>query len=291
MPRVSPLWALGSVAVGLAAGGPGSLDRPPLPAPAASHDTGEAAPELTNASWFNTEHGRPVHLAELRGHVVLLNFWVFTCGNCTRSLPSLIDWDDAYRARGLTILGIHTPEFPPYAGEHDRDNVGRAMRAYGIHYPVAQDNDRRTWAAYGIRYWPSYVLIDRRGRIRYRDYGEFHLNDAADRAWRSRIEALLGDDPVPLHVDATATALGVRLTLRADSGARINARVKPALELPNGQVLRFDAPRLTPDSAYFAEAPSVVAPADARLTGATVRASICPATERYCREVSIPLDR
>ena len=118
---------------------------------------GNPAPELTNTSWLNSD--QPLRLSELRGRVVLLNFWVFTCGNCTRTVPSLVAYDRLYRERGLTIIGIHTPEFPPYAGEHDKGNLTRALGRQGITYPNAQDNGRRTWDAYGIRYWPSFVLI------------------------------------------------------------------------------------------------------------------------------------
>jgi thiol-disulfide isomerase/thioredoxin len=149
------------------------------------------APAWKNTSWLNSE--RPLTLEQLRGRVVLLNFWVFTCGNCTRTLPSLIDFDRRYGGRGLTLIGIHTPEFPPYAGEHDRANVARALRQYDIAYPNAQDNDSRTWDLYGIRYWPSFVLIDKRGVIRYEGYGEFHLNDGSYRLWQRRIEELLAE--------------------------------------------------------------------------------------------------
>ena len=136
---------------------------------------GAPAPAWRNASWLNTDH--PLTLPELKGRVVMLNFWVFTCYNCTNTVPSLVDFDLKYRDQGLTLVGIHTPEFPPYAGEHDKGNVERALRKYGIEYPNAQDNDSKTWELYGIRYWPSFVLIDRRGNIRYQGYGEFHLND------------------------------------------------------------------------------------------------------------------
>ena len=152
---------------------------------------GTPAPELTNESWLNTD--RPLRLAELRGRVVLLNFWVFTCGNCTRTVPSLVAYDGLFREQGLTIIGIHTPEFPPYAGEHDKGNVGRALRRQSITYPNAQDNDRRTWDAYGIRYWPSFVLIDKRGTIRYTGYGEFHRDDESFRTWNQRIRQLLSE--------------------------------------------------------------------------------------------------
>ena len=95
--------------------------------------------------------------------------------------------------RGLTLIGIHTPEFPPYAGEHDRGNVQRALDQYHIRYPNAQDNDRRTWDLYGIRFWPSFVLIDKRGNIRYEGAGEFHLNDRTYQLWQHRIEELLAE--------------------------------------------------------------------------------------------------
>lgn len=152
---------------------------------------GAPAPAWRNTSWLNTDH--PLTLPELKGRVVLLNFWVFTCWNCTNTVPSLVDFDRKYRDRGLTLVGIHTPEFPPYAGEHDKGNVERALRKYGIEYPNAQDNDSKTWELYGIRYWPSFVLIDRRGKIRYEGYGEFHLNDGTYRTWDGRIRELLAE--------------------------------------------------------------------------------------------------
>ena len=177
MARVSLLVA----AYSLFAVGAGPFDQPtPRPAPAWS-----------NTSWLNAE--RPLTLKDLRGRVVLLNFWVFTCYNCTNTVPSLVDFDRKYRGQGLTIIGVHTPEFPPYAGEHDKGNVERALRKYHIEYPNAQDNDSRTWDLYGIRYWPSFVLIDKKGVIRYEGYGEFHLNDGSYQTWDTRIRELLAE--------------------------------------------------------------------------------------------------
>ncbi len=149
------------------------------------------APAWDNTSWLNAE--APVRLDQLRGRVVLLNFWVFTCGNCTRTVPSLVEFDSRYRREGLTLIGIHTPEFPPYAGEHDKSNVAKALARHGITYPNAQDNDRRTWDRYAIRYWPSFVLIDKRGRIRHEGAGEFHVGDPTYRSWEQRIRALLAE--------------------------------------------------------------------------------------------------
>ena len=147
------------------------------------------APAWHNTSWLNSDH--PLTLSELKGRVVLLNFWVFTCYNCTNTVPSLVDFDHKYRDQGLTIVGIHTPEFPPYAGEHDKGNVERALRKYGITYPNAQDNDSKTWNLYDIRYWPSFVLIDKRGQIRYEGAGEFHVGDTDYQHWDGKIRELL----------------------------------------------------------------------------------------------------
>ncbi len=151
--------------------------------------TPRPAPSWRNTSWLNAD--RPVTLESLRGRVVLLNFWTFTCYNCRNALPSLVAFDQAYRARGLTLIGIHTPEFPPYAGEHDKANVAEALKRHGIEYANTQDNDARTWNLYRIRFWPSYVLIDRKGQIRHEGYGEFHLGDAHHRLWEKRIGELL----------------------------------------------------------------------------------------------------
>jgi thiol-disulfide isomerase/thioredoxin len=151
------------------------------------------APAWANTSWLNTPEGRPVTLQSLRGRVVLLNFWTFTCWNCTGTIPSLVDYDRKYRDQGLTIIGIHRPEFPPYAGEHDRGNVAKALEQYHIAYPNAQDNDHATWDLYDIQYWPSYALIDRRGNIRFEGAGEFHVGDAWYDQWQDRIRGLLAE--------------------------------------------------------------------------------------------------
>jgi len=151
------------------------------------------APAWHNESWLNTEGDRPLTLGGLKGRVILLNFWTFTCWNCTGAIPSMVEFDRRFRDQGLTLIGIHSPEFPPYAGEHDRQNVARALHQHQITYANAQDNQHATWDLYGIRYWPSYVLIDRKGFIRYEGYGEFHLGDSNHELWARRIEALLAE--------------------------------------------------------------------------------------------------
>ena len=149
------------------------------------------APGWGERPWLNTDH--PLVLEALRGHVVLLNFWVYSCYNCTNTLPALIALDRRFHGAGLVTIGMHTPEFPPYSGEHDAANVGRALRQYGVTWPVAQDNDRRTWDRFGIRYWPTVLLIDRRGRIRHEVVGEFHDGDRTYVEVSERIAALLAE--------------------------------------------------------------------------------------------------
>jgi cytochrome c biogenesis protein CcdA/thiol-disulfide isomerase/thioredoxin len=128
------------------------------------------APEfMETQDWFNTPRERPLTLASLQGRVVLIDFWTYTCINCIRTLPYLKAWDAAYRNRGLTIVGVETPEF---AFEHDASNVSNAINQFGLHYPVVQDNSMGTWNAYGNQDWPADYLIDARGHVRYTAIGE-----------------------------------------------------------------------------------------------------------------------
>ncbi len=128
------------------------------------------APDFTgNQEWFNTPGGEPLSLRELRGEVVLVDFWTYTCINCIRTLPYLKAWDERYRKDGLRIVGVHTPEFP---FERDAGNVEDAIEQNGLGYAVAQDNDYATWSAYGNEYWPAKYLIDAQGRVRYTHFGE-----------------------------------------------------------------------------------------------------------------------
>jgi len=125
------------------------------------------APELTNTIWLNTP--QPIHLADLRGKVVLLEMWTFECVNCQHTIPYLNDWYSRYSSQGLEIIGNHYPEFPAEADLHNLEN---AVRADGIKYPVAQDNNGDTWRAYESEFWPTMYLIDKKGEIRYISIGE-----------------------------------------------------------------------------------------------------------------------
>ncbi|HEV2922886.1 MAG TPA: cytochrome c biogenesis protein CcdA [Solirubrobacteraceae bacterium] len=129
-----------------------------------------AAPDFMETQrWFNTPGARPLTLSSLHGRVVLVDFWTYTCINCIRTLPYLKAWDAAYRNRGLTIVGVETPEF---AFEHDAGNVANAIGQFGLRYPVVQDNNMGTWNAYGNQYWPADYLIDAHGQVRYAAFGE-----------------------------------------------------------------------------------------------------------------------
>ena len=116
--------------------------------------------------WLNSE---PLRMDALRGKVVLIDFWTYSCINCLRTLPHVRAWDEAYRDDGLVIVGVHTPEF---AFERDADNVRRAVRELGVSYPVALDNSYGTWTAWQNRYWPAKYFVDRDGRLRYAHFGE-----------------------------------------------------------------------------------------------------------------------
>lgn len=128
------------------------------------------APEFVgNEQWFNTPGNRPLTLSELRGRVVLVDFWTYSCINCLRTLPYLNAWNAKYGKDGLTIVGVHTPEFP---FEREASNVKEAIETNGIHYPVAQDNEQATWNAYGNQYWPAEYFIDAKGDVRFVHFGE-----------------------------------------------------------------------------------------------------------------------
>lgn len=126
-----------------------------------------AASEIeSSGEWFNSS---PLKLSELRGKVVLLEFWTFGCINCVHTLPYVRQWYQEYKDRGFVVLGIHTPEFDY---ERDAANVARAIDDYKIDFPVVQDNDMETWEAYQNRYWPAQYLVDKAGMVRRIHYGE-----------------------------------------------------------------------------------------------------------------------
>jgi len=139
------------------------------PAPAAQPEplAAELAPTLDGATqWLNSA---PLSLAGLRGKVVLVDFWTYSCAKCLRALPHVRAWAEKYKDRGLVVVGVHSPEF---AYERNLDNVKRAVANQAITYPVAVDNAYTLWRAFQNRYWPAHYLIDAEGRIRHRQFGE-----------------------------------------------------------------------------------------------------------------------
>jgi cytochrome c biogenesis protein CcdA/thiol-disulfide isomerase/thioredoxin len=139
----------------------------------------EAPPLQGTQRWFNTPGGAALNLADLRekNRVVLIDFWTYTCINCIRTLPQLRAWDEKYRSRGLTIIGVHTPEFP---FEKDPGNVQQAIEEYDLGYPVVQDNEFATWDAYANSYWPAKYLIDADGYVRYVHFGEGEYDETEE---------------------------------------------------------------------------------------------------------------
>ena len=125
-----------------------------------------AAPEISSGSWINSE---PYTLKSLRGRVVLIDFWTFGCYNCRNTLPSIKTWDAHYRDKGLTIIGVHTPELEE---ERNINNLRREVAALDIHYPIVTDNDYSTWKAYKVEAWPTVFVLDKQGRVRWTHVGE-----------------------------------------------------------------------------------------------------------------------
>jgi thiol-disulfide isomerase/thioredoxin len=158
------------------------------------------APEFTNTEdWFNTPGDRALSLTGLHGHVVLVDFWTYTCINCIRTLPYLKAWDATYRKDGLTIVGVETPEF---AFEKEASNVKDAIDQFGLSYPVVQDNEMGTWNAYGNEYWPADYLIDAKGDVRYAAAGEgdYGQTETAIRALLAEAGASVGGKSHPTGV-------------------------------------------------------------------------------------------
>ncbi len=127
----------------------------------------EMMPELAGATeWINS---KPLNRDDLKGHVVLVDFWTYSCINCLRTLPYIRAWADRYKDSGLIVLGVHTPEF---AFEKDSDNVRRAVKELNIAYPVVLDNDYAIWKAFSNKFWPADYLVDVMGKIRHTHFGE-----------------------------------------------------------------------------------------------------------------------
>jgi len=143
-----------------------TLALPALAAAPSLYDWGPAPEFAGIEQWLNSP---PLTMAGLRGKVVLVDFWTYSCINCLRTLPYVNRWAEQYREQGLVVVGVHTPEFP---FERSTSNVQTAMKRFGVKHPVAQDNRYATWKAYSNQYWPAEYLVDKRGRVMRKHFGE-----------------------------------------------------------------------------------------------------------------------
>ncbi|MBN3921699.1 thioredoxin family protein [Nostoc sp. NMS4] len=143
---------------------------------------GKSLPEFQGISqWLNST---PLSIVDLKGSVVLIQFWTFACINCQRTLPYITRWHRQYESQGLKVIGIHTPEF---AFERDANNIKKALRQHQITYPVPVDNEYKTWNAYENQYWPHIFLADRQGLLQYD-----HIGEGAYQKIEQTIRQLLG---------------------------------------------------------------------------------------------------
>ena len=180
---------------------------------------------------------RPLSLAGLRGHVVLVDFWTYTCINCIRTLPYLESWYRKYRRDGFTVVGVHTPEFP---FEKEASNVQRAIGDDGLTYPVAQDNDAATWTAYHNQYWPADYLIDAQGRVRLVHFGEGSYAET-----EGAIRSLLAE--------AGGAGLGGRANVRSQTP---DPRSTPESYLGAARADRFANGQIRPGTQSFQAVPA-----------------------------------
>jgi cytochrome c biogenesis protein CcdA/thiol-disulfide isomerase/thioredoxin len=167
----------------------------------------QTLPDLSGAvAWLNSP---PLNRDELKGKVVLIDFWTYSCINCLRTLPYIRAWAEKYKDSGLVVIGVHTPEF---AFEKDLDNVKRAVRELGVTYPVALDNDYKIWKAFSNSYWPADYLIDATGKVRYHHFGEGKYGET-----EQQIQVLLKERNGQLSTSGLVTVRGTGAEAPPDS--------------------------------------------------------------------------
>ncbi|MDP9771253.1 cytochrome c biogenesis protein DipZ [Agrobacterium pusense] len=196
------------------------------------------APSLDGAvEWLNSP---PLAREDLRGKVVLIDFWTYSCINCIRTLPYVRAWAEKYRDQGLVVIGVHAPEF---AFEKKIDNVRQAVAGFKIEYPVAIDNDYRIWRAFDNSYWPAHYLIDAKGQIRYHHFGEGDYRETEE-----AIQDLLREAG---STSASATETVTPETKGAEAGADMSHMLsgetyvgyRQARSFASNETMRADAPR------------------------------------------------
>ena len=192
------------------------------------------APEFTGIeAWLNSN---PLTMKELKGKVVLIDFWTYSCINCVRTLPYITRWDRTYRDKGLVIIGVHAPEFE---FEKDVGNVKNALGAHTIEYPVAIDNKLDTWTAFHNRYWPAHYLINKDGKVVYTHFGEGHYAET-----ENNIRYLLGLDTTAKEEPEAALSSKGQTPETYLGSAR--AASFASLEKPSGNAVNFSLPKFLP---------------------------------------------
>jgi len=179
--------------------------------------------------WINSE---PFTLESLRGKVVLIDFWTYTCVNCIRTLPFLKEWHEKYANEGLVIVGVHSPEFE---FEHIPENVEAAVEEFGIEWAIIQDNNFETWQAFANRFWPAKYLIDKNGVIRYTHFGEgsYDETEMEIRKWLwdagSELDGIVANEnPNPIrNKQAKSRDSSTRQTRELFAGLRFNLNAQP----------------------------------------------------------------
>ncbi len=189
------------------------------------------APEFSGiTTWLNTDSGRALTMSEdLKGKVVLIDFWTYSCINCIRTLPYVREWHEKYKDAGFTVIGVHTPEF---LFEQKTENVAAAIKQYQLTYPVAQDNQYATWQSYRNRYWPAHYLIDAKGNIRYTHFGEgkYQETEAAIQALLQEAGQASEEGFVQVEAEAEGTGEQTRETyLGVDRMERFQSAPAPEL--------------------------------------------------------------
>ncbi len=212
--------------------------------------------------WINST---PLSEVDLRGKVVLIDFWTYSCINCIRTLPHLNEWYKKYKDNGLVILGMHSPEFD---FEKDKENVQAAVKKYNIEYPVALDSNHETWKAFGNQYWPAHYLIDVNGNIRYHSFGEGHYAET-----ESAIQNLLSEaslltldkiaevkeppaDTIFQNIGTPEIYLGY---LRINNAGNIDSKTKP--DLPH----TFIEPETIQENKFYFTGTWIIGPEAAEL--------------------------
>jgi len=167
----------------------------------------QKAPEFAQiAGYINTPNNAPITLASLKGKVVLVDFWTYSCINCIRTLPHLNDWYQRYADKGFVIVGVHSPEFE---FEKNYDNIKAAVQKFGIKFPVILDSDHGTWNAYGNQYWPRDYLVDSQGYIRHDHIGEgdYDTTESAIQSLLAERAALDGMKEISFNTTKSTTTL------------------------------------------------------------------------------------